>query len=96
MRTLRLMADYDCSPLWEPGGDPYPINPEDIPISTGLHKSLWAWADTFDATLNHDDPTTSGFTSHDDEGRFIEEGRRLSECLRTELGMNFQIEYRPI
>lgn len=95
MRTLRLMADYECPPLWEPGSEPYSVSPEDLPISPALREMLWTWANTFDATLNRDDPTASGFNGPEEEERFIEKGQRLVECLRTELGMGYQIEYSP-
>ncbi|WP_407543682.1 hypothetical protein Q0M94_28125 (plasmid) [Deinococcus radiomollis] len=93
MRALHLMADYDCSPLWEPGSAAYSISPEDLPISAALRESLWTWANTFDATLDRDDPAASGFNSREEEGRFIEEGQQLAERLQTELGMDYQIEY---
>jgi len=87
------MADYDCSPLWEPGGTRYPINPEDLPLSAPLRARLWAWAEVFDATLDRNDPPSSGFPSEEARRHFIREGSALAEQLRAELGPLFEVEY---
>lgn len=49
--ALRLMADYECFPLWRPegGGD---LNPADLGLPTELTTRLLAWAEAFDSTLD--------------------------------------------
>ncbi|WP_159565317.1 hypothetical protein [Budvicia diplopodorum] len=89
------MADYGCYPLWgttpEKLGD---IPPSELPISTELQDRLQSWADRFDAILNMDDPVSSGFRSTSDEDIFIEDGYQLAQCLRDELGSEYEIIYR--
>ena len=92
-QTIKLMADYDCSPLWEPGGDPYPINPDDLPLTAPLRAQLWSWAQTFNTTLNRDDPASTNFPSEEARREFIQEGKALAEQLRAELGPRFEVEY---
>jgi hypothetical protein len=58
VRKIRVMADYQCWPLWEasPGrfGD---IEPASLPISDSLRGDLLEWKRMFDSILNLDDPT---------------------------------------
>jgi hypothetical protein len=96
MRTIKLMADYFCHPLWDRtpgrGGDRDPnIDPDELPISEELKNRLTNWAKNFDAILNMDDPASSGFPSKDDELRFSQQGAKLAESLRAELGSEFRI-----
>lgn len=57
MRVIKLMADYQCFPLWEASpGAVGNIDPKDLPISLSLQRELMVWAEKFDATLNMQDP----------------------------------------
>lgn len=92
MRTIKLMADYQCFPLWEASpGEVGNIDPEGLPISQNLKDQLSAWARAFDATLNMDYPPDSGFESEEAEAEFKREGYRLAEQLRGELGPRFTV-----
>jgi hypothetical protein len=87
MKSIKLMADYQCHPLWDMSPGQYgDINPDDLPVSQGLKDRLSAWARAFDATLNMDYPPDSGFESEDAEAEFKREGYRLAEQLKDELG----------
>lgn len=92
MRAIKLMADFQCHPLWEasPGviGNIYP---GDLPISSSLRNRLMAWAATFDATLNMDDPASSGFESDQAAGEFKQEGAALAQQLQDELGAAYAV-----
>lgn len=94
MRRLKLMADYDCHPLWgtvDPEiGD---VDPASLPLSAGLVADLAAWAAAYDATLDRDDPSASGFAGSEAEASFRAEGARLAERLSAELGSDFEIEF---
>ena len=96
MRTLKLMADYDCWPLWESKPDELDnIDPRRLPISTELAADLVKWSEDHDAILNKDDPASSGFTSREAQEQWIERGATLAERLRAELGSNYAvIEHR--
>ncbi|HRD27731.1 MAG TPA: hypothetical protein PLO65_05470 [Caulobacter sp.] len=92
MRSLRLMADYQCFPLWEasPGlvGN---VDPATLPLSADLRADLLAWAAAFDATLDLDDPARSGFTEAASRARFRLEGESLGQRLREELGPGWPV-----
>jgi hypothetical protein len=94
MRTIKLMADYQCYPLWgttlEDLGD---ISPADLPISDSLRKDLLAWAGEYDATLDLDDHTNIGFESQASADRFMAAGHRLLARLREELGPDYQVTH---
>lgn len=92
MRAIKVMADYQCFPLWEASpGEVGNIDPESLPISQGLKARLHAWARAFDATLNMDYPPDSGFESDEAEAEFKREGYHLAEQLKRELGPEFTI-----
>lgn len=93
MKCIKLMADYQCHPLWNMSKDEYgDLNPDDLPISQHLKNQLHSWAQAFDATLNMDYPPDSGFESAEAEVEFKREGYRLAEQLRKELGSEFKVK----
>jgi hypothetical protein len=69
------------------------ISPEELGLSNGLSADLAAWASSYDATLNRDDPLVSGFVSGDDERLFHEQGQRLAERVAGELGSGTLVRY---
>ena len=92
MRTIKLMPDYQCFPLWESSpGYVGNINPENLPISLDLKAELATWTKIYDATLNVDDPACSGFQSEAAEAEFKRNGRDLAERLKYELGPSFAV-----
>jgi hypothetical protein len=92
MRALKLMADYECWPLWEASpGVVGNMDPEHLPISQNLKDRLFQWADDFDATLDRDDPRQSGFPTAEDEAEFRERGAKLGAELQAELGHAFKV-----
>jgi hypothetical protein len=95
MKTIKLMPDYQCFPLWEASpGEVGNINPEDLPISPDLKAQLAAWAKIYDATLNIDDPACSGFQSDEAEAEFKRVGNDLGQRLRGELGPDFTVRIK--
>lgn len=92
-RTLKLMTDYNCPPLWESGGDVGPIELDTLSLSPALRTALQAWADTYDGILNRDDPASSGWASQEDRRSFEREGLRLWGALQAELGPAVKIVY---
>ncbi|MET3213173.1 UNVERIFIED_ORG: hypothetical protein ABIC48_000916 [Burkholderia territorii] len=92
MRTIKLMADYQCFPLWEASpGAVGNIDPKDLPISLLLQQRLIAWAAIFDATLNMNDPASSGFASEQAISDFRKEGEALARQLQDELGAAYVV-----
>ena len=90
MKSIKLMADYQCHPLWNMSPCKYgDMSPDELPISQELKDQLHAWARAFDATLNMDYPPDSGFASDEAEAEFKRQGYRLADQLRNELGPEF-------
>lgn len=85
------MADYECWPLWEPGGDPYPLEASSLPLSPWLQESLRHWAEVYDATLDRQDPASSGFFTELERQKFIQDGLALRQRLQDELGDGFDV-----
>lgn len=96
MKAIKVMPDYGCHPLWHHGntevGD---INPSILPISPSLIARLEKWAAEYDATLNHDYPPDSSFTSKEEKERFVARGFELAKLLKTELN-NIAVIYYDI
>lgn len=92
---IRVMADYECWPLWWDGdGRVGNIAPSDLGLSDCLWADLKAWASAYDATLNRDDPLSSGFASSDDQKQFHAQGERLATRVAEELGANAAVRYQ--
>jgi len=49
------------------------------------------WAAKFDATLNMNDPVSSGFESKEAANEFRQEGEILALCLQEELGTAYVV-----
>lgn len=95
MKNIKLMADYQCHPLWNMSPDEYgDIDPCNLPISEELKLRLSKWAFTYDETMDADYPPNSGFKSEELEREFKQEGEQLAEILRDELGPDFSIVFK--
>jgi hypothetical protein len=90
MDGIRLMADYECFPLWRDGRN---IDPAELAISGELATALTLWAADFDATLNEEYPPDSGFADEQAEQEFRDRGRELARRLADELGGNMTVDY---
>ena len=94
MKVLKLMADYECFPIWYSSDEGLEnIDPELLPISTELKRKLREWSDKYDNTLNIDDPMLSGFRTEDEFYDFKREGEKLKEELSFELEKMYSIVY---
>jgi hypothetical protein len=92
MRKIKVMADYQCFPLWEASaGVAGNIDPDSLPISDLLKHDLLEWADRFDATLDLDDPVNSRFKNEAEERDFRDEGEHLAKRLQDELGDEYEV-----
>ncbi len=93
---IKVMADYDCDPLWildEEIFDNVPPNARWLGLNDDLVAALDRWAAEYDATLNRDDPIESGFPSSEDKTRFVRRGRELAEQVAAEVGTAFSVSY---
>lgn len=88
------MADYECYPTWLTGSTGVDnVDPAELPISDGLATSLSQWAQTYDDTLDRDDPASSGFPGADREADFYAAGHELARRLAAELLGRYTVEY---
>lgn len=96
MKKIKLMADYECYPLWLNAGDEFgDINPDTLPISDHLKAELYLWSDEYNKTLNYNDPSLSGFENVQKEKEFKERGGCLQVKLQEELGEYYEVRYQP-
>jgi hypothetical protein len=95
MRQIRVMADYQCHPLWDMSPGSYgDIDPGTLPISEELTQRLTDWAHEFDETLDVADPAKSGFKSEEAAAAFKARGAQLADQLQNELGPDFFISVK--
>ncbi len=94
-KLIKLMADYQCYPLWEYDelGLIGNLNPESLPISRSLIDRLDNWSSLYDKTLCLDNPVESGFSSYEDELYFKAMGEGLAKELKDELEGKYNIIY---
>lgn len=91
---MRVLADYECYPTWLTGfAGVDNVDPAELPISDGLAASLLQWAQTYDGTLDRDDPASSGFPDADQESDFYAAGHELARRLAAELSGRYPVEY---
>ncbi len=95
MRQIKVMADYQCHPLWGLSPEAYgDIDPNTLPISDELKRKIVDWAVTFDEALDIVDPGNSGFKSVEAEVAFKEQGIQLAEQLQKELGHEYLVSIK--
>jgi hypothetical protein len=59
-RHIKVMADYDCHPLWALDDGLYgDIPPADMGLSAALARDLDAWAEAYTSALDSDNPSVS-------------------------------------
>jgi hypothetical protein len=93
-QQIKLMAEYNCFPLWKTQEQIWDnINPASLPLSKETIIRLEKWANTFDSTLNHDDPISSKFANSKDEEAFEQEGILICYQLQKELQPDHEIVY---
>jgi hypothetical protein len=96
MRSVRVLADYDCFALWASDGTSSenvdPGAPE-LGLSEPLAQDLDRWADEYSATLDEDDPLSSGFESEAAENAFYARGHELALRVKRELGESWKVSY---
>jgi hypothetical protein len=92
--NLKIMADYDSSPLWVTGpGVSRNLPVDELPISSALASELQEWADVYTGTLNREDPMSSGFSTPELKRDFAEKGKELAVRLAAELGGDHVVSY---
>jgi hypothetical protein len=83
-RRVKVMADYDCQPLWALDEGLYgDFAPDALGLSPELTHDLKAWAEAFTASVDRDDPATS-LWSEDRHREHEARGRSLAERLARE------------
>ncbi|RSM83148.1 hypothetical protein DMH04_23695 [Kibdelosporangium aridum] len=91
MKSIKVMAGYECSPLWLTGGGS--LSAYELPISDTLAAELWEWAGIYDDTLDRENPRKSGLDTPDAEQQFVARGEELAKRLAAELGDGYSVSY---
>ena len=95
MMIIKLMPDYRSWPLWwEANHEPGNIDPELLPLTVETRDRLRKWAAAYDATLNWDDPISSGFVTNEEKQAFQEEGEALWRQLQAQLEGQYCVVYQ--
>ena len=93
-KTIKLMADYGCYPLWWVGSDVAgAVDPAELPLQPDTLQRLKQWSLVYDATLNQNYPPDSGFASKADAQAFDREGMQLWRQLADELAPTYDVLY---
>ena len=92
-QVIKIMPDYECSPIWHSGYLVGNVDPDDLPITEELKTLLDDWQNKFDLTLNLDYPPDSGFKTVREENEFKKQGLKIYEMMTRELGENYEIHY---
>lgn len=96
MPTLKVVAEYECLPLWvRRSGVFVNVDPLELGLEPELATDLRRWSSTYDATLKRDDPVSSGFQAVADQQHFVDEGRALARRVKSQLGRRYTVLYRP-
>jgi hypothetical protein len=91
---IKLMADYGCDPLWWADVDKVGnIDPARLPLNKETINRLRKWANSYNATLNLQDPANSPDLSPEEEAAFEQEGISLWKQLQKELAPNYEVIY---
>ncbi|MEA5618540.1 hypothetical protein VB711_11930 [Cronbergia sp. UHCC 0137] len=94
IEKIKLMADYGCYPLWWVSPDKVGnIDPETLPLSQETITRLEKWEESYNASLNWEDPANSPDLSPEEEAAFEEEGISLWKQLQKELAPNYEVVY---
>jgi len=94
VEKIKLMADYECYPLWWVNSDKIGnIDPETLPLSQETISRLEKWEESYNATLNWQDPGNSPDLSPEEEAAFEQEGISLWKQLQKELAPNYEVVY---
>ena len=94
IKTLKVMADYQCSPLWIRDVDGLRnTHPNELLLSTDLVNKLMAWATEYDMTLKWDDPASSGFRTQSIHESFVQRGRWLAEEIANQINGDLKVIY---
>lgn len=92
MKHIKLMADYDCHPLWDMTSGKYgDVSPDELPISKKLQSRISEWAAEYNETLDRENPENSGFASEELEHEFKKEGALIADLLQTELDSDYRV-----
>ena len=87
-RRVLLMCDYLADPLWTAGGGAM-LSVDSFPLSSQTKAALRAWADSYNALMDHD----YAWPSPAYRDAFEKEGRRLWAVVQDELGPDYDVGY---
>lgn len=94
MITLKVMVDYQCSPLWmiSPDSVDNP-DPYDV-VSAPLADRLTAWAEELDATFDAEVGQNSGFKTEAERAAHDSRGLELARLVAAEVGDRYKVTFQ--
>jgi hypothetical protein len=91
-RKIKLMAEYNYSPLWDMETADN-LDLDELPLSSSIQKKLSNWAEVYNQIINWDNPADSHFFDAASQDNFEKEGVNIWRQLQEELSPNYQIFY---
>jgi hypothetical protein len=92
-RSIKVMADYGCWPLWHhQSATVGNIDPASLPISSSLASAFAVWSSMYDSRLNLSDPAATSWANAELLA-FVSRGADLAALLQRELGTASSIFY---
>jgi hypothetical protein len=91
-RKIKLMAEYNYSPLWDMETADN-LNLDELPLSSSIQQKLSNWAEIYNQIINWDNPADSHFFDAVSQDNFEREGVNIWRQLQEELSPNYQIFY---
>jgi hypothetical protein len=91
-RKIKLMAEYNYSPLWDMETADN-LDLDELPLSSSIQKKLSNWAEIYNQVINWDNPADSSFSDVLTQDNFEQDGIAIWQQLQEELSPNYQIFY---
>lgn len=94
-KQIKLMADYNCWPLWEYEDKELVDNlhPSELSLSYEIKERLLNWQNIYDGIMNWEEPASSYFASEAEKRAFEKEGISLWQLLQKELDNDCEVVY---
>jgi len=97
MKTLKIKAEYGCSPIWikEEGGifENILIDDEGLSLPVEIMEVLKKWQDEYENTYDENYPPDSAFSSLDAEKLFNQNGVKIWNDLIEYFNGKFKVIY---
>lgn len=94
MKSIFLMPEYGCNPLWiDENGVRKNVETDSFALSSESKERIKSWDSQFQSTLDQEYPPDSGFDNKAEEVAFNNLGEQICEMIQRELGSLTVVKY---